>query len=70
MRLMIIFTLIFRARNPSSLLNGCILSIVWNNCKWVLVSTDDGVLNTVDACTGWAAVENNVAMRNKIFIWK
>lgn len=58
-------TFIFRARKPSSLLNGCILSIVWNNCKCVRVSTDDWVFNTTGAATGWFAVENNVAMKNK-----
>ncbi len=57
----LIFTFIFRARNPNSLLNGWILSIVWNNCKCVRVSTDDCVLITF----GWFVAVNKVARRNK-----
>ncbi len=45
------------------------LSIVWNNCKWVFVSTDDWVLTTADVVAGWFIAVNNVAMRSKLLIW-
>ncbi len=59
-----LITFILRARNPSSLLNGWILSIAWNNCKWVRVSTDDWVLITFGWFVVVVAAENNVARKN------